>query len=501
MRQILTKYRLLVWIGLALIVGFLATSIVSYLVSIKSIRDGIGEQALLLTGDTIYSEIQKDVLRPVFISSLMAHDTFVRDWLIGGEKGEEQIVRYLNEIKQKYGVVTSFLVSDGTRRYYHAEGTLKVVHENEPRDVWYFRVRQMQEDYETNVDPDMANRDKMTVFINYRIMDYRGKFIGATGVGMTLDTMAHHIDSYQDRFHRNIYFVDPQGNIMLAGKSMEKVRVSIRDLPGVRDIADQILNQSVKPTRLEYSHDAGLVLLNSRYIPELGWYLVVEQNVSGDIKHVKQAFMLNLAISALITFLVLVIILAAVRQFQKRLENMAATDTMTGLLNRHAFTFIFHQAVLDMNRSGGMMSVIMFDIDYFKQVNDKHGHLAGDQVLCDIATLSKQVVRASDVISRWGGEEFLILLKNCPLERARDLAEKLRTTVAGHEFVCGTSTVRLTVSLGIAQFIPGESLSEFFSRADEGLYLAKNQGRNQTGVCAPSASRPCAARTEGGSGY
>ena len=482
MRQLLNKYRLLVWIGVVLVVGFLATSIVSYVVSINSVRDGIGDQALPLTGDSIYSEIQKDILRPVFISSLMAHDTFVRDWIIDGEKGQDQIIRYLKEIKLKYGVVTSFLVSDKTHKYYYAEGTLKAVQEAESRDAWFFRVRAMKPDYETNVDNDMANRDKMTIFINYRVLDFNGNFIGATGVGMTLDTMAHLIDSYQERFRRNIYFVDQQGIIMLAGKSMNMVRDSIQVQPGIRDIATQILNRSVKPTRLEYRQNSNTVLLNSRYIPELGWYLVVEQNLEADIKPLQQAFVLNLGISAAITFLALVIILVAVRQYQNRLENMAATDTMTGLLNRQAFTFIFTQAALDMTRSGGVMSAIVFDIDFFKQVNDTHGHLAGDQVLCDIAQLTRNTVRESDVISRWGGEEFLILLKACPLEKAVELSERLRIAIAEHVFVVGAANTRLTVSLGVAQHIAGESLSEFFSRADNGLYLAKGKGRNQTGV-------------------
>ena len=337
MRQFFGKYRLLFWIGAALLVGFFVTSMVSYVVSSQSIRHGIGEQALPLTGDTIYSEIQKDMLRPVFISSLMAHDTFVRDWMLGGEINPEPMTRYLKEIQQKYGVVTSFLVSDQTRRYYHAGGTLKIVKENEPRDVWYFRVRNMAKDYETNVDPDMANRDKMTIFINYRIKDYGGKFIGATGVGMTLDTMAHLIDSYQNRFQRNIYFVDAHGVIMLAGKSMLRQRGSIRDLPGVNAVADQILNHSAQQTRLEYASNDNTILLNSRYIPELGWYLIVEQNLSKDIKPLQQTLVINIVISAVITFFVLLIILTTVRQFQRRLENMAETDAMTGLLNRHAF--------------------------------------------------------------------------------------------------------------------------------------------------------------------
>ena len=96
------KYSLLVWLGAILIMGFLATSLASYWVSRDQIRHSIIDQGLPLTGDNIYSEIQRDVLRPTFISSLMASDTFVRDWILSGEQDASQITRYLNEVKQEY---------------------------------------------------------------------------------------------------------------------------------------------------------------------------------------------------------------------------------------------------------------------------------------------------------------------------------------------------------------------------------------------------------------
>ncbi|RJX31506.1 MAG: GGDEF domain-containing protein [Oxalobacter sp.] len=485
MNPLLKKYRLLVWIGAALVAGFLATSIVGYLVSIKSVRHSIGDGALPLTGDTIYSEIQKDILRPVFISSMMAHDTFVRDWIIGGEKNPKKIARYLNEVKQKYGVVTSFMVSEKTRRYYYVDGVLKTVREAAPRDAWFFRVRQMTPDYETNVDPDMANRDKMTIFINYRVKDFRDNFIAAIGVGLTLDTMVGLIDSYQQRFRRNIYFVDKQGDITLAGKAMDKMRGSIRSQPGIADVADSVLNHDARPTRLEYVLKGETTLVHSRFIPELGWYLIVEQNVEDDIRPIRQALMVNLLISAGITLLVLMIVLFAVKRFQNRLESMAATDPITGLLNRQAFDIVFNQSVLDASRSGAPMSAILFDIDHFKQVNDRHGHLAGDDVLREIAQLIRGTFRESDVICRWGGEEFLILLKACPLPKGMELAEKLRTNIAEHEFKWGADSLRITLSLGVTQLLVGESQDNFFARADQALYRAKNAGRNRTEALVP----------------
>ena len=276
------KYRLLGWVCGLLIVGFLTTITGSYIVSRDTIRQNVVEQSLPLTSDNIYSEIQKDLLRPAFISSLMASDTFVRDWILEGETEQSQIVRYLKEVKQKYGMITAFLVSDRTHHYYYADGMLKTVDPNEHRDVWYFRVREMKNEYEINVDIDMANRDAMTIFLNHRVLDYRGNFIGAAGVGLTLDTMADFLDSYQTRFHRTVYFTDRQGQIMLSGKAMREVRGRIDTLPGISTIARDILNHDIKPTSLEYMRNGETVLLSSRFIPELDWYLLVEQTITED---------------------------------------------------------------------------------------------------------------------------------------------------------------------------------------------------------------------------
>ncbi|MBU1397663.1 MAG: GGDEF domain-containing protein, partial [Proteobacteria bacterium] len=163
------KNRLILIISLLLITGFLITSLASFFVSRASLRSQISEKELPLTGDNIYSEIQRDLLSPVFISSLMAADTFLRDWVIKGEQDTTKITRYLKEIKTKYNTYTSFFISDRTSNYYYAGGILKKVSPEEDRDKWYYRVREMKPDYEINIDPDMANKDTMTIFINYRV--------------------------------------------------------------------------------------------------------------------------------------------------------------------------------------------------------------------------------------------------------------------------------------------------------------------------------------------
>ncbi|MCK5696398.1 MAG: cache domain-containing protein [Desulfobacula sp.] len=179
------KNKLILIVSLLLITGFVVTSLASYYVSRSSLRSQIAKRELPLTSDNIYSEIERDILRPVFISSFMANDTFLRDWVINGENDETQIIRYLKEIQDKYNTFTSFFVSEKTMTYYHAGGILKKINPKEERDRWYFRVRYM------------ANKDSMIIFINYRVYDYENNFIGATGVGLRVRAVKDLIRKYQ----------------------------------------------------------------------------------------------------------------------------------------------------------------------------------------------------------------------------------------------------------------------------------------------------------------
>lgn len=483
MSKSLKQYNLLIWISLILILGFVAVLATSYMVSKDALRRGLSENMLPITGDNIYSEIQKDILRPVFVSSQMANDTFVRDWVIDGEQDSAQISKYLKEVKLKNNAISSFFVSDLTKNYYYPEGLLKSISETEVRDQWFFRVKNLKTPYETNVDIDMANQDSMTIFTNYRVLDYQGKFIGAVGIGLTLNTMKHLIDTYQSRFQRKIYFVDKKGNLVLSGNTFKQKKVNISNMAGLDQIAKQILaNTKNESLHLEYTLNDESIYLNSRFIPELGWHLLVEQNLESELKPLQKLLLVNAGIGFAITIAVLLIVLFSVRRYQMRIEKSAATDPLTKLLNRQAFDFVFQQAILDSERSRQTLCVAIIDIDHFKKINDKHGHLVGDHVLKEIAAISRRSLRESDVICRWGGEEFLLLLKNCSLEKATAIAETLRSTIAANDFSRTTDLTKgrlsLTVSMGVAECKPQESEDSVFERADVALYQAKESGRN-----------------------
>ncbi len=481
------RARLLVILALLLGVGFAATSLISYWVSRDSIRDSIVATELPLTSDNVYSEIQKDLVRPILISSMMARDTFVRDWVLKGERDVEAMTRYLKEIMSHYGAFTSFFVSDASRTYYHADGVLKRVEPNEARDAWYFRVRGMQELHEINVDPDLANRDKLTIFINYRVLDYQGRFIGATGVGLTVDAVLNLINTYQQRYERSIFFADHAGRIVLAGQGND-VLASARTLAEIDGLAGQA-EAILKAGKGSFSYDAGgqRHYVNVRYIPELKWYLFVAKTDDKALSEVRRTLYLNLALCAAVTLLVLGIVYLAIRRYQRRLEEMATTDHLTGLANRHALQLLLRQSIRDAERNRTPLAVLMIDIDHFKEANDTHGHLVGDQILVTLAQRLRAHRRASDIVCRWGGEEFLIVLNRTDEDAAERIADEIRLSVADEEIATEQGALRLTISAGVASFCAGDNDTGLIRRADAALFEAKKGGRNRICVAAPAS--------------
>jgi len=160
---------------------------------------------------------------------------------------------------------------------------------------------------------------------------------------------------------------------------------------------------------------------------------------------------------------------------------MATTDGLTGLANRRVFTERFTEMLASASRHRKTMAPILCDIDHFKHVNDTYGHSMGDQVLKRLAHILASTVRKTDLASRWGGEEFAVLLEHSDARGARLLAERIREDLSAETFRSNNSTFSVTMSLGIAVYeCDGDSIARLMENADKALYHAKENGRNQT---------------------
>lgn len=239
------------------------------------------------------------------------------------------------------------------------------------------------------------------------------------------------------------------------------------------------------------------------WIVATGVYLDdVDMLIETEVKRMMESYHAQLRSTSIISFIVIMIsalvmvmferhITRLVRDYELKiekytdsLEELSTTDKLTGLFNRLKLDEVLEYEILKAQRYSNTFSILLVDLDKFKEVNDKHGHQVGDRVLVEAANILRNAFRETDTVGRWGGEEFLIVLPEIGRERAIDLGDKLRMSFLEHVFPC---VGELTCSIGVSTFGADDSVESMLSRADEALYCAKGRGRNAV-VCESALS-------------
>lgn len=181
---------------------------------------------------------------------------------------------------------------------------------------------------------------------------------------------------------------------------------------------------------------------------------------------------------------------AALREKERQdlLERWATTDPLTNISNRR---FFFSETEREFARAqrGSLMSLLLLDIDKFKQVNDEYGHIAGDQALISLANVLKSSFRKVDIYGRFGGEEFIVCLPDTPLDTSVEVAERLRQNIHKQVIKSDKSDFHISVSIGVTNYTPADQqLADMIKRADQALYRAKENGRNRVETESPQAN-------------
>lgn len=176
---------------------------------------------------------------------------------------------------------------------------------------------------------------------------------------------------------------------------------------------------------------------------------------------------------------------AARKRLEKDLIAQVHHDELTGLTNRRRFHELARQRMRQAEETGQSLSLLMLDVDYFKQINDTYGHLRGDEVLKALARVCQAHMSEDEVLARVGGEEFALLLPGIDADGARRLAEQIRTTVWQSPVSLADTAIHITVSIGVVQWKRQETLAELLGRADQALQAAKYNGRNRVEVGRP----------------
>ncbi|AHC14163.1 GGDEF domain-containing response regulator [Salinispira pacifica] len=164
---------------------------------------------------------------------------------------------------------------------------------------------------------------------------------------------------------------------------------------------------------------------------------------------------------------------------KKKLELLASTDPLTEILNRRAMSERLHEEIDRARRYNHSFSIIFLDLDHFKQINDSYGHEAGDKALVQFSDILKESVRSGDLVSRWGGEEFLLLVLNAGISDAMDLAGRIKQSAENADWDFVSEGYRLSFTAGVVELGSEEDYDSLFKRADEALYEGKEGGRDR----------------------
>ncbi|MEO3874650.1 GGDEF domain-containing protein [Nonomuraea sp. B12E4] len=228
--------------------------------------------------------------------------------------------------------------------------------------------------------------------------------------------------------------------------------------------------------------------------PDMTWREVLWDRESLLLDIVELCLGVTVSIGCGLNLTLLVLALPPVVLLQRsllhaQLQAAARTDAKTGLLNAAAWQREADAEIVRARRTGDTLALLIIDIDHFKRVNDAHGHLVGDQVLAGVAATLRSQLREYDVVGRFGGEEFVVLLPSADIDEARRVAERLRTRIGHMAIPADNTPIRITISTGVALMsVHGDDLIDLLAAADLALYRAKELGRNR--VCIPAVQPP-----------
>jgi len=216
-------------------------------------------------------------------------------------------------------------------------------------------------------------------------------------------------------------------------------------------------------------------------------YIAISCLFTSGLNIIHAEYMLNIPltpaafITPIIAGLLFGYLLARIKLLHQQMSLMAYTDPLTNIYNRLHFGHFLDAEIDRVKRYGGTFSIIFFDLDRFKEVNDEYGHLVGDEVLKRVAEIVEKANRNADIFARYGGEEFIILAPATDIAGARVHAERLRNDIEHHRF---SEISHLTCSFGVAEYQPdADDVTSLFKRADTALYNAKKLGRNRVESC------------------
>lgn len=415
--------------------------------------------------------ITQEILKPLYIAETIARSSSLKDKLNENIMDEKAIIAKLKEMSEEFGI-GFFVASEKSRTQYNSDGsTFPLTIE----DVeWYFRAKNAPQ----NIVASLGNKENIHIYFDVKIHNLQGEFLGFIGVSRKLESFITSFEKIKLNLDYDFVFVDQNNDIVLSSdKSL------VADGKRIKTLQQLPWFIALTPEQQSGQHANDNVLVNvagddlliaKADLKALNWKLFLVNSLNVRQHENNKIFIVQTLYIILVLLIALLIGRTALPYIQAEFANKHQNDPLTQLPNRAHLAWRFKQIVKEKQH----LCAIIVDIDHFKIINDTYGHAAGDLILCEFAKLIKSQLRDIDILGRWGGEEFVILLPSTDFRMAYDVAERARVAISSHRFTTGSKVLSMTASFGVAFRATPYKLEDIVKHADEALYLAKREGRN-----------------------
>jgi diguanylate cyclase (GGDEF)-like protein len=427
----------------------------------------------------LFSLVTSEILRPLNVANFMANNHFIIDYANQDNIEKEYIAEYLKGISKSYNML-AFIALKKHKLMLDSDAKESLLNSTEPE--WYHRLKDLPGEQFS----DIGNSEDPHLYFDNKIRNKDGEFIGFTGVAIDLNYFASKFKEYSDRFGFELYFVDNNNIITLSSNSImkseshhrESLMTRLSDLPWHQSLLKNNAADKNLSTEVMYTTAEGL-LISQMPIQELNWRMFIVSPPAVEQNGYWQIFISRFVLFFFIVITLYLLLLNSINYFKARLIKHSETDYLTQLPNRSHI----HSRFDSIAKHNKDLCVVLADIDNFKSINDTYGHLVGDDVLRIVAEQLSHSLRKVDVIGRWGGEEFIMLLPETSAEQALIIVERIRENIAAISFPITTTsgTFSTTISFGICQLpLNNNAINDYIAAADQALYKAKSNGKNQS---------------------
>ena len=397
----------------------------------------------------IFGLIESELVQPLHIATTLDKIGVYSEYFKQEQPDQEALLTQLKGYNENLGLLF-YLAHEKSRRQYDSDGV--VFDLTEGKVVWYFELKE-ETDYP--VQAVLGKREDVHLYIDIRQYDDNGEFIGFVGVGKSLDDFIASFEKFKADYGHEFIFVNNRNEIVLSSRQdllpasvdLEEDQIKIKNissLPWYEHFVNETKDQ-VEPSLVVTSPNGDLLVSNFN-IESLDWSIYLLTPLSKRQLEVNQSFALFIGIGLLLLFVLYKLVFSLVDHYADKMSRKVNFDQLTKLATRrYAYVFFTRQ-----RKKHRPMATIMIDLDNLKHVNDKQGRMNGDQLLIQVAGVLEGTVREDDLVVRWGGQKFVMILPNIEEQDAIDLAQKCLEAVQASQVDISGGDKDATAGMGVA---------------------------------------------------